>query len=96
MDGGREWFWHKVKVGLIAFVVLVPLVCVFFAVLIRMFFSSVPFDWGFVAPFLFLAAIAVAGRGAFLFVDIYKRKILGLDSGYGRNARYRRRRYNRH
>jgi len=96
MDGGREWFWRKVKVGLIAFVVLLPLVILFFLFLIRTFFPLVPFDFSFTAPFLLMAAIAVAGRGAFLFVDIYERKILGLDRGYGRNARYRRSRYHRH
>jgi hypothetical protein len=91
IDGGRDWFWHKVKVGAIAFVVLLPLVGLFFLAIIQTFFPSVPFDLGFVAPFLLLTAIALAGRGAFLFVDVYEHKILGLDRGYGRNARYRRR-----
>ena len=77
MDGGRDWFWHKVKVGLIAFAVLLLLVCVFFAVVIQTFFPSVPFYWSFVAPFLLLAAIAIAGKGAFLFVKCYERRVIG-------------------
>jgi len=77
MDGGRDWFWHKFVVGAIAFVVLLPLFCLFFYCSISRLYGFRTIDPDVLCLGIFVVGIFVSSYGAYRVVDIYERKIMG-------------------
>jgi hypothetical protein len=87
MDGVPGWGWHKFKVGCKAFVVI-SLICypMFFG-LAEAVLHPIPSSLSIIYWLLLIPTFVVAIWGAFMFVDFYERRIVGVDVGYGGHLR---------
>ena len=101
MDGDSSWGWHKFKIGCGAFAVIFVIAYLLCIEVAHTIFGFIPQTSTETAPFvpafyywlMLIPALIIGIRGAFVFVDFYERKILGMDAGYGGFRRRRQRRY---